>query len=171
VSLAIEMAIHGLDLLRWLGGDIERVYAELGCTGSAGEGLPDALSVTLRFRSGAVGSLDTNWALATETGVRMNHQFTAVGSGGVAWVDGRDAGAGILSLRGTPEYPGTWGFTDAAGDPQGIVRVEVEQFLRLVRGGGRWPVEARDARAALVAALAVDSSVAQGHPVTLSRIG
>jgi predicted dehydrogenase len=171
VSLAIEMAIHGLDLLRWLAGDIERVYAELGCTGSAGDGQPDALSVTVRFRSGAVGSLDTNWALATETGVRMNHQFTAVGSDGVAWVDGRDAGTGILSVRGAADYPATWAFTDPAGDPQGIVRVEVEQFLRLVRDGGRWPVEARDARAALFAALAVDRSVAEGRPVVLAEPG
>ena len=171
VTLAVEMAIHGLDLLRWLAGDIERVYAELGCTGAAGDGLPDALSVTLRFRSGAVGSLDTNWALATETGVRMNHQFTAVGSAGVAWVDGRDAGTGILSVRGSTDYPGTWGFADAAGDPHGIVRIEVEQFLRLVRHGGAWPVDVRDARAALVAALAVDRSIVEGRPVALAELG
>jgi myo-inositol 2-dehydrogenase/D-chiro-inositol 1-dehydrogenase len=171
VSLAIEMAIHGLDLVAWLAGDIERVYAELGCTGAAGEGLPDALSVTLRFTSGAVGSLDTNWALATGTGLRQNHQFTALGSKGVAWVDGRDSGAGILSVGGTPEYPGTWGFADAAGDPQGVVRLEVEQFLRLVRGAGAWPVDVGEARAALAAALAVDRSVAEGRPVTLAELG
>ena len=171
VTLAVEMAIHGLDLLRWLAGDIERVYAELGCTGAAGDGLPDALSVTLRFRSGAVGSLDTNWAVATDTGVRMNHQFTAVGSEGLAWVDGRDAGTGILSTHGSTDYPSTWAFADPAGDPQGIVRIEVEQFLKLVRHGGAWPVDLCDARAALVAALAVDRSVVDGRPVALAELG
>jgi hypothetical protein len=74
-------------------------------------------------------------------------------------------------VRGAADYPATWAFTDPAGDPQGIVRVEVEQFLRLVRDGGRWPVEARDARAALVAALAVDRSVAEGRPVVLAEPG
>lgn len=171
VSLAVEMAVHGLDVLRWLAGDIERVHGETSATGVAGPGRPDALSVTLRFRSGAIGSLDTNWALPSETGVRLMHHFMAVGAEGVAWIDARDGGTGILSTRAAAEFPFTWSHRDPAGDMQGVVRTEVEHFLGLVRDGRPWPVTAQDARAALAAALAVDRSIAEGRPVEIAEMG
>ena len=171
VTLAVEMAVHGLDLLRWLAGDIERVYAEESATGVAGEGRPDALSVTVRFASGAVGTLDTNWALPSETGVNLSHHFMAVGADGLAWIDGRDAGTGILSTAAAPQFPLTWSHRDPAGGMQGVVRTEVEHFLHMVRDGRPWPVTAQDARAALAAALAVDRSIAEGRSVAIAEMG
>lgn len=171
VTLAVEMAVHGLDLLRWLAGDIERVSAEQSATGAAGDGRPDALSITMRFASGAVGTLDTNWALPSGTGVTLSHHFMAVGADGLAWIDGRDAGSAILSTAGRPEFPLTWSHSDPAGGMQGVVRTELEHFLRVVRGGSEWPVTASDARAALAAAMAVDRSIAEGRPVEIAEMG
>jgi len=170
VTLAVEMAVHGLDVLRWLAGDIERVHAEQSATGVAGDGRPDALSVTIRFLSGAVGTLDTNWAIPSETGAGLSHHFMAVGADGLAWIDGRDAGTAILSTAATPRFPLTWSHADPAGAMQGVVRTEVEHFLRIVRDNGAWPVTASDARAALAAALAVDRSIAEGRPIRVAEM-
>ncbi len=170
-TLAVENAVHGFDLLRWLAGDIERVYAEASETGVAGEGLQDAIAVTIRFASGAIGTLETDWAMPTATGLSSAHYFLAVGSDGVAWIDARDSGVGVLSTAAAPEFPRTLTHRDPAGTPYGLVRTEVEYFLALVRNGREWPVSLADARAALVAALAVDRSIAEGRPVALAELG
>ncbi|HVA87464.1 MAG TPA: Gfo/Idh/MocA family oxidoreductase, partial [Candidatus Saccharimonadales bacterium] len=98
-TLANENAVHGLDLLRWLAGDLERVYAEASRTGVAGDGLVDSIVVTIRFASGAIGAIETDWAMPADTGLSSEQHFSAVGSDGVAWIDLRDSGVGILSRR------------------------------------------------------------------------
>ena len=64
-----EMAIHDLDVMRWMVGDIDRVYAEAAQQAVVGPG-PDAAVATVRFVSGAVGALDHNWILPFDSGLR-----------------------------------------------------------------------------------------------------
>ena len=171
ISLVNENAIHGLDLLQWLGGPIERVYGETSRTGVAGEGLVDAVAVTLRFASGAIGTLQTDWALPTETGVVSQSRTTVVGSNGVAWIDARDSGVGIFSTQAPPSFPSTFVYDDPSGAQQGIYRVEDEFFLAKVRDGRDWPIELSAARSALAVALAVDLSLEVERPVTVAEMG
>ncbi len=170
-SLANENAVHGLDLLQWLAGPISRVYAEASRTGVAGEGQVDAIAVTLRFESGAIGSVETDWAMPSATGLSGELHFSAVGSEGVAWIDARDSGVGVLSTQGAPAFPGTLVYRDPSGAEQGIYRVEDEYFLAGVRDGRPWPVRAAEARSALRVALAVDRSLETGAPVTVADLG
>ena len=170
-TLAVENAVHGFDLLRWLAGDVERVYAEESTTGVAGDGRQDAIAVTLRFASGAIGTLETDWAMPSATGLSSSHHFMAVGSAGVAWIDGRDDGVGILSTSAAPDFPRTLASRDPAGTPYGLYRTEDEYFLALVRDGREWPVTTVDARAALAVSLAVDRSIAEGRPVAVAELG
>jgi predicted dehydrogenase len=170
-SLANENSVHGLDLLQWLAGPIERVYAESSRTGVAGEGQVDAIAVTLRFASGAIGTVETDWAMPSATGLSGELHFSAVGSNGVAWIDARDAGVGILSTQGPPAFPGTLVYRDPSGAEQGIYRVEDEYFLARVRDGRPWPVTASEARSALRVALAVDRSLDLGRPVAVAELG
>lgn len=58
---AIDLAIHDIDYQRWLAGDVERVFAR-GLT-FAGKPYADQAHILLRFRSGAIGHIDANWAL------------------------------------------------------------------------------------------------------------
>ena len=171
ISLVNENAIHGLDLLQWLGGPIERVYGEASRTGVAGEGLVDSAAATLRFASGAIGTLQTDWALPTATGVHSQSRTTVVGSGGVAWIDARDSGVGILSTQATPEFPTTLVYDDPSGAQQGLYRVEDEFFLAKVRDGRDWPIDLAAARSALAVALAVERSIAEGRPVNVAEMG
>jgi predicted dehydrogenase len=169
-TLAIENAIHGLDMQRWLAGDIERVYAETSSTGTVGEGLHDAVAVTLRFASGAIGTLLADWALPSRAGLVNIDDLLVVGAGGVAWVAARDEGVGILSAGAAPEFPGGFSFEDPKGAPAGIYRLEDEYFLSHVDEGWSWPITIADARAALAAALAIDRSIDEGRAVDISEM-
>ena len=171
ISLINENAIHGLDLLQWLGGPIERVYAEESRTGVVGEGLVDSAVATLRFASGAVGTMETDWALPTRTGVISQLRFVAVGSRGVAWIDAKDSGVGIMSTQAPAEFPSTLAYDDPSGAQQGLYRVEDEFFLAMVRDGRPWPIAAADARSALAVALAVEQSIQTGRPVAVAEMG
>jgi predicted dehydrogenase len=170
-SLANENAVHGLDLLQWLAGPIERVYGEASRTGVAGEGQIDAIAVTLRFESGAIGTIETDWAMPSETGLSGQSHFTAVGSEGVVWLDSRGAGVGILSKQARPSFPGILVYRDPMDVEQGVYRLEDEFFLAKVRDGRAWPVTATEARSALRAALAIDRSIEEGRPVRVEELG
>lgn len=60
-GVALDLAIHDIDYHRWVAGDVERVYAR----GLTFTGTPNAdhAYIVLRFRSGAIGHIDANWAL------------------------------------------------------------------------------------------------------------
>jgi len=170
-TLANENSIHSLDLLQWLAGPIDRVYGEASRTGVAGEGRVDAIAVTLRFASGAIGSMETDWAMPTATGLSGALHFSVVGSEGVAWIDARGSGVGVLSTRAVPAFPGTLVYNDPSGAQQGIYRVEDEFFLAKVRDGRPWPIDLAAARSALAVALAVDLSIELGRPVNVAEMG
>jgi predicted dehydrogenase len=62
----VEQATHWLDLCRWLGGEVERVYAQYArraWQGRADFKNWDVNAVTLTFSSGALGSLASTYAL------------------------------------------------------------------------------------------------------------
>jgi predicted dehydrogenase len=139
-TLAVELAIHDLDIFRWLAGDVDRVYGE---TTSVPDGeLEASLVATVRFTSGAVGALAASWSHSVESGIEFERRFSVVATRGSAEVGGPSA-------------------SDAA------LAAELDHFLDSVRSGRAWPLEPGDARAALAAALAIDRSAASGAPVQL----
>ena len=169
-SLADENSIHSLDLLQWLAGPIARVCAEASRTGVAGESQVDSIAVTLRFTSGAIGTVETDWAMPSATGHSGELHLSVVGANGLAWINARDSGVATLSTQATPSFPGTLVYRDPTGAEQGIYRVEDEFFLSKVRNHRRWPVTAAEARSALRVALAVDRSLALERPVAVAEL-
>lgn len=60
----VEQATHTLDLIRYLAGDIEKVYANMSLQvleDIPNIDIPDVTSVNLTFKSGAVGHLDCSF--------------------------------------------------------------------------------------------------------------
>jgi predicted dehydrogenase len=169
-SLAIENAVHGLDVMGWLAGPIERIYAEASRRGVVGAGAVESIVATLAFRSGAVGTLEVDWALPVEAGLANVDNVMVVGTTGIGWIDGRDFGVGVLTANQPPSYPASFTYRGPGGAPQGIYRAEVEHFLRHVRGEGPWPVTIAEARAALAAGLALDASIRTGSAVRLADL-
>lgn len=164
-----EMAIHDLDVMRWLVGDIERVYAEAAAHAVVGPG-PDAAVATVRFRTGAVGALDHNWILPYESGLRSDHRLAVFGTRGSAYIETRDSPAVVFSLDGLQHvHSGYYSYPNDM--PFGALPSEDAFFLARVRDGRDWPLTLDDARAALVAALAMDRSIAEGRVVSIAEVG
>ena len=164
-----EMAIHDLDVMRWLVGDIDRVYAEAAAHAVVGPG-PDATVATVRFRSGAVGALDHNWILPYESGLRSDHRLAVFGTRGSAYIETRDSPAVVFSVDGLEHvHSGYYSYPNDV--PFGALPSEDAFFLGRVRDGRPWPLTLDDARAALVAALAMDRSIAEGRVVSIAEIG
>ena len=60
----VEQATHTIDMMRYMGGEVETVYAMQANRFLKETDCPDANSVSLEFASGAVGSLTATWAYA-----------------------------------------------------------------------------------------------------------
>ena len=162
-----EMAIHDLDVMRWMVGDIERVYAEAARPGVVGPG-PDATVATVRFDSGAVGALDHNWIMPFEAGLRTDHRLAVFGTRGSAYIETRDSPAVVFSVDGLQHiHPGYYSYPNDV--PYGTLPSEDAFFLNRVSDGRAWPLTLDDARAALVAALAMDRSIDEARPVDLAE--
>lgn len=168
-TLPVEVAIHDFDVIRWLAGEVERVYAEAAVTGVVGEGRVDAVVVTLRLVSGAVAVVETNWAMRAASGLPGDYRLAVVGSQGSAFVELRDEGVAVFA-DGASRFPRSSGLVDVHGAYTGSYRTEDEHFLGLLRGGPSWPLTPDDSRAALAVALAVDRSIAEGRPVVVAEM-
>lgn len=168
-TLAVENGVHTFDLMQWLAGPIVRVYGEATSTQTLGPGLVDSIVVTVRFGSGATGMFATSWIMPSATGRSSEHAFSILGSEGMAWIDGRDAGVGIVGSAGHA-FPPSIAYRDPSGVPYGLYRTEVDHWLAHVRDGRLWPVTLEEARSALACAIAADRSMAEGRPVELTEV-
>jgi predicted dehydrogenase len=160
-SLAVELAIHDLDLLRWLAGPIERVYCEAADTG-IGEAVA-SLVATLRFRSGAIGTLESSWAYPEDCGVVFEDGLVFVGTQGFARVDGH--GLAVHTRLGSRLSARSSATEPSAADA--VIALQAECFLTSVRDSRSWPLRLSDALAALAAATALNTSIESGRPVEI----
>ena len=60
----VEQATHTIDMMRYMGGEVESVYAMQANRLLKETDCPDVNSVALQFANGAVGSLTATWAYA-----------------------------------------------------------------------------------------------------------
>jgi predicted dehydrogenase len=157
-TLALCLGIHDIDVIRWVGGEIVRVYAEAGPR-FIDAGSADSFAAVLKLRSGAVATLDLGWGLAAARGVNWDTALVVAGTISSGYVEMRGGDSGDLG----PEL--TYA-TEVAGIPMGVLRLQDEHFVRSVRDPSLWPGAAPDdARRALELALALDESAAAGVAV------
>lgn len=166
-NLAVEVGIHDIDVMRWLAGDIEAVYAEAGRMNVTGPGLTDAVVGTIRFASGAVGTVEINWIMSSASALKADYRLAVFGTEGSAFAE---FNAPVVRVFGR-EAPGTGWRDDIHGSQSGVLVTEDEHFLAVVRGTRSWPITLADARAALAAALAIEESASSGRPVRVAAGG
>ena len=169
-TLPNENGVHVFDLMQWLAGPISRVYAEATATDVLGKGLIDSIAMTVRFASGAVGTYATSWIMPSKLGYSSEHFFSFQGSSGLAWIDARGDGTGIIG-PGLTEFPSSLSYHDPTGVPYGLYRTEIEVFLAGVRdpARGQWPITLQEARSALAVALASDESIRVCQPIVINQ--
>lgn len=151
----VEQATHTIDMMRYMGGEVETVYAMQANRFLKETDCPDANSVSLQFASGAVGSLTATWAYAGD------------------W-----ANANILDIlyeqellnwnpsRVSVQEDGEW--VDKTGPSPTIDEV----FVEAVRTGDASPILSpySDAVKTLAISLAANLSAQEDRPIAISEI-
>lgn len=160
-GVVLDMVIHDFDWLRWLFGDVSRVYAR----GLYASGLPltDYALITLRFQSGVVAHVEASWALPSG--------FLAA-----AEVAGTD---GLLSFSSDRSAPLVIQRRAVEGEPPGVAVpesptskspycAELEHFISCLETGKPPDVTPEDALEAVRIGEAALRSIATGEPVKLA---
>jgi myo-inositol 2-dehydrogenase/D-chiro-inositol 1-dehydrogenase/scyllo-inositol 2-dehydrogenase (NAD+) len=170
-GMLAEVNSHDFDCVRWLvGSEIERVYAETANfkgveRGVVAAGFYDNAVVTLRFASGALGTIDGTCPADYGYDARVE----VLGTEGLIVVgDNRAVATLEIRARGTGSVPtySSW----AQRFEQGY-REELRSFVGAVRNGAPPAAGAADGRAAVAAVLAANRSWLEGRPVVLATDG
>ena len=166
--------IHEFDTLRFLCGDIEQVFAQ-GSSRIRKFEVEDSLSINLRFRCGALGSV-----LASDTAAAP-WSYEATTQENPDYFHAEENCYHFLGTEGSFAFPRLemWKFVDAARmgwhDPMCQSRPDIrvdnplesqlKHFCRVVRGEELPLVSALEGAKSLALACAVLNSIEQGRPI------
>lgn len=168
-GIFLDMTIHDFDMARYLmGEEVTEVYTAGGvmvdsAIGAAGD--IDTAVVTLRFESGAIGTIDNS----RKAVYGYDQRVEVFGSGGAVSISNNAPHNAVLSDAGgihaaKPLYFFMQRYT------QSFVN-EIEAFVTAVRNDAPTPVTGADGRAPVVIGLAAWKSYKENRPVKLSEIG
>lgn len=168
--------IHDIDLMRHFGGEIVRVYAELGHAARGFE-VEDAIAVTVRFATGAVGTLvgsdatPSPWGWEQGSGENPNVPPSGHNCYRLLGTRGALAMPRLEVYRHATEGAGDWQVPIAGESIRHPVRAALQNqladFCAVVRGEAVPRVSGHDGLATLAATLAISRSGATGQVVHL----
>ncbi|MEM2824264.1 MAG: Gfo/Idh/MocA family oxidoreductase, partial [Thermofilaceae archaeon] len=164
----INQAIHTVDLMLWLMGDAEEVWAYAGTYAHSIE-VEDLAVALIKFRSGALGVVQASTATYPGFPTRLEVH----GTDGAAVIEGGNLK--LLALRGevVKEAEGLKGWESWAR-PEAV---PIENHVRLLRDfvlavseGGRPRVDGREGRRSLELIRAIYASAKLHQPVKLPLV-
>ena len=168
--------IHDVDLLRHLCGDVARVYAE-GGSRLRGHEVEDAVAITLRFTSGAIGTILASDAAPSpwgwELGTGENPLIPPTGRNCYRFL-GTEGALALPRLelwRHDAGGPAHWyeairARTLPAG-PRAALKRQLRHFCGVVRGEHEPRVSGEDGLRTLRTALAILEAMDRGTPVAV----
>ncbi|WP_261133966.1 Gfo/Idh/MocA family protein [Bacillus sp. Marseille-Q3570] len=159
-GLVLDMIIHDFDYLRWMFGEVERVYAK-SLLGRNYLQVDYAL-VTLRFKSGVIAHVEGSWA---HEGFTTKYEIAGK--------------TGIIDYDSSKETPLLLKSKKAANGIGGVAvpespliknpyYLELEHFLSCIEREMEPKVTAEDAYKAVEIAVAALESIQSGKPVTMN---
>jgi len=159
----IDSGVHRFDLIRWLMGEVETLYAQTGRFLQMQMEGEDCAVVSIRFRSGAIGSFSCSWSAK---GLHPEETLQIFGPHGAILTEDH-----TRSLRLSSENPPT-GLEDVREfvfpvDQAESIRRSLEAFTISLQRGEEPPITGEDGRASLELAMASYESQRTGAPVHL----
>jgi predicted dehydrogenase len=173
----MNQAVHYVDLLQWIMGPVEHVFARTRTAAHERIEVEDVAVAALGFASGAVGTIVASTAVYPG----LSERLEVSGTGGTAIVE-----AGELKVRELKEEKGeTSAYGARAGDSDGEAagasadpadisyrghREQLQDLLHAIDTGARPAVDGEGARKALEIILAVYESARTGRDVALPLV-
>lgn len=167
-GLLISTSIHELDLLRWYAGPVDRLTAEITFRHSPYPNIETAAFATFRFRSGAIGLLETSWARPQGVPDRLDARCEVVGTAGAGTVDLASHGL-RLTEGGVTLFPDFSYWPVSRGRVGGTLRAALDHFVRCVLDGEPPLATVEDGREAVRLVLAVKEAAERGAVVTVEE--
>lgn len=165
-GVLLDLAVHDFDYLRWVLGDVERVFTRR--TGWDRDGSSDVSLTVLRFENGAVGHVEAWWVEVPT--VPFTEALEIAGDDGHVEYDIDE----VQPLRrfGTDEVQSP---RDPVGDDLPLAQDgydrQLEQFVDCVETGAEPPVSVDDGLQSMRVALAAIESAERGAPVSPEEVG
>ncbi len=169
-SLPFHLAIHEIDLLKWIiDSPVVRVYAESTAKALADRGMDDTLFTLLRFANGAIASLEHCWVLCAGCGAEtLGPQMEIVGTKGSISIAGnggieicRPEGQSLPDLGILGKLP--------TGALTGCLPSVLESFIGCIVHDTESPITGEDGLAAVHIASAVARSLEIRGPVPMEQ--
>jgi predicted dehydrogenase len=171
-TVSLFLGVHDLDFCMWaLNSQVARACA-VGAPGilqrQCGLKVVDTMLGTVEFRSGAVGGVEFSWSLPITGTDVLDAHFEALGEDGQLLVHPQMGTIELVS-RGQQRRDAV-NIYDVTGlqPDQSALDLEIGAFVQALIDGTPSPVSAREGYEAMVAALALDESSAEGMPVSPS---
>ena len=169
----MNQAIHNVDLLQWLMGDVASVQALTATLAHERIEVEDVAVAALRFNNGALGTIEATTAafpgLQKRTEIHGDRGSARVEQDDITLWDFRDeapADAGIRAALSAPRGPNS-----GASDPRGIShqghRDQLIDFLAAIDAGRPAAIDGREGRKAVEIIRAIYQSAATGRAVQL----
>ena len=166
-SVAFFLGSHDLDLMRWyVGAEAVRVYAESSRKALVDLGADDTIYTLLKYDNGAVGCLETSWAIPEGVPNTLDARLEVVGTKGRVSVRVGDESLEI-SGHDRARRPDIAYGPVLNGLQHGALRTQLEHFADCVRTGCEPLITPADARAAVELCVAIHQSLDTGAPVVL----
>ncbi|HID91197.1 TPA: Gfo/Idh/MocA family oxidoreductase [Candidatus Bathyarchaeota archaeon] len=156
-GVAVDLSIHDVDFLRWVFGDVERVYAQGGCLIRRDVTAHDYVQALLRFGGGEIAYVEGSWAMPE--GYPFSTYLEVAGTQGLITVDNQTTAALRIYAKGRREA-----LTPVSEDAYFL---ELRHFIDCVVNDREPAVPGGEARKSLEISLAVLKSVKEGRPVSL----
>ncbi len=171
----MNQAIHNVDLLLWLMGEVESVQAMTATLAHERIEVEDAAVALLRFRSGALGVVEAATAaypgLPKRTEVHGDAGSARVEQDDITFWQFRDPEPGDVGLL---EGRGTTGQAGGAADPRGINhaghRDQIADFLQAIETNTPARVDGREGRRSVEVIRAIYRSARTAMPVDLPLV-
>lgn len=163
----INQAIHTLDLLRWMMGPAETVFAMKSALRYPHIETEDTLVGTIRFQNGALGVIEA----ATSVAPGFRRRLEISGENGTVILDGDDISHWSLPDDSPASEEAGEQITDGSADPKAISteghRIQIEEMIRAVQEHREPFVSGHEGRKSLEIVAALYQSANSRQPVTL----
>lgn len=166
ISPLMGDGIHDVDIMLWLTRDrISSVYAQN--VRVRDYRYPDIGWAMCRFAGGAVGVIETVWALPDSTPFAIDARMEIIGDKGALYIDCGNAGLTINDAKGMHK-PDTVYWPNLYGRSGGVLRSELNYFIECIQTGRKPDVITLvESKAAVVAMHAAEQSAESGKVVNL----